>query len=448
MQYPNKIALFRYQVLSKVLIREFGGEQRSKAIKAVAQLDHLTDDRQWVKVSERSIYRWLNLYKILGWSGLLPKERFKTETSEVLSEDFIGFVKQQKTDDPMTSVPELIRRAYLLGLIEPHKEVNRVTVWRCLNRMGIDTRRQKAIKKQLDSHRFAYPHRMNMVLCDGKHFRAGINRLKRVALIFLDDATRKALHVVVGTSEDTDLFLKGLFETIMQHGLMIALFVDNGPGFISSDAIDVLQKLGVLFIHGTAGYPEGHGKIERFNRTLKEQALRYIDANPEVDSDCDALTLRLRHYVTAQYNQAPHESLGQTSPLCRFNQDPNPLRFYKNQDQLRQAFVLHEKRKVANDNVISYQGTLYEVMPGYAGQKIILHRNLLDGTVSMLDQGRLVKLSPVDLHANARLKRVNPPKTDQDTHKKLPQSSAEMNFNRNFRPIVGPDGDFRRIDND
>jgi hypothetical protein len=39
---------------------------------------------------------------------------------------------------------------------------------------------------------------MQMVLCDGKHFRAGAARLRRVALFFLDDATRMGLHVVVG----------------------------------------------------------------------------------------------------------------------------------------------------------------------------------------------------------------------------------------------------------
>ena len=40
--------------------------------------------------------------------------------------------------------------------------------------------------------------RMLMVLADGKHFRAGTARLKRVALVFLDDASRYGLDVVVG----------------------------------------------------------------------------------------------------------------------------------------------------------------------------------------------------------------------------------------------------------
>ncbi len=442
MQYPNETALFRYQVLSKVLIREFRGEPRSKAVKAVSKIEHLTADNGLKTVGERSIYRWLSAYETLGFSGLMPRERIKTEDSEVLPKDLIDFIKEQKSEDPLVSVPELIRRSYLLGIIDKSKTISRVTVWRSLKRMGIDTRRHKAKKKDFDSHRFAYPHRMNMVLCDGKHFRAGIGRLKRVALIFLDDATRTVLHAVVGTSENTKLFLRGLFETIMHYGLMTALYVDNGPGFIAIDSIDVLQKLDILFIHGAPGYPEGHGKIERFNRTLIDQALRYLDFNPEVDPDCLALELRLRHYLMEQYNQNPHESLNGDTPFHRFNNDPNRLRFYKNQDQLRQAFVLYQKRRVSNDNVVSYDGTFYEVMRGYAGKRIVLHRNVLDGSVAVIHHDRLVKLSPVDLHANARKKRIKN-KKKEETHKKLPQSSAEIAFNRDFKPIVDSDGGYR-----
>lgn len=443
MQYPDETALFRYQVISKVLIREFRGEPRSVAIRAVSEMEHLTVDHDLRRIGERSIYRWLGAYEIFGFTGLVSAERTRTEDSEVLPKELIDFIKLQKGDDPLVSVPELIRRAYLLGIIDPSIKINRTTVWRTLKRMGLDTRRHKSKKLARDSHRFAYPHRMNMVLCDGKHFRAGSGRLKRMAFIFLDDATRTALHVVVGTSENARLFLRGLFETIMHYGLMTALYVDNGPGFRADDAINVLQKLDILFIHGEKAYPEGRGKLERFNRTIKEQVLRYLYGNPEIDPECSALELRLRHYLMNQYNQTPHESLKKDTPWCRFNNDPNPLRFYKSREQLNRAFILHEKRKVSNDHVISFDGTLYEVMRGYAGKKIILHRNVLDGSIAVMHDNRLVKLSPVDLEKNAHLKRIKP-KTKKDESGKLPQSSAEMSYNRDYKPMIDSEGGCRR----
>ena len=53
--------------------------------------------------------------------------------------------------------------------------------------------------------------------------------------------------------------MRGLHETLLRYGLMLALFLDRGPGFISDDTTAVLAKLGVRLILGTAGYPEGHG---------------------------------------------------------------------------------------------------------------------------------------------------------------------------------------------
>lgn len=54
-----------------------------------------------------------------------------------------------------------------------------------------------------------------MVLSDGKHFRAGALRARRVAMFFLDDATRCGLHVVVGTEgESAELFLRDPFEVV------------------------------------------------------------------------------------------------------------------------------------------------------------------------------------------------------------------------------------------
>ena len=43
------------------------------------------------------------------------------------------------------------------------------------------------------------------------------------------------LHVVVGTSENAELFLRGLYETMLSYGMMDALFVDRGPGFVATD---------------------------------------------------------------------------------------------------------------------------------------------------------------------------------------------------------------------
>ncbi|HIJ83105.1 MAG TPA: DDE-type integrase/transposase/recombinase [Magnetococcales bacterium] len=441
--HPSDIeSLFRYQVISIILAQEQMGQLRPQAVKSVADMVHATLDNVMKKVSPRTLYRWLAAFEAHGFAGLQSAQRSHTPDSVVIPENVSNFIKQEKIADPQASVPELIRRAKESGLTGPEQSIHRATVWRSLKRMAVDTSRSKA-RKDRDCRRFSFPHRMDMVMCDGKHFRAGVARLRRVALFFIDDASRVVLDVKVGTTENTQLFLNGLYLTLVHHGLMTTLFVDNGSGFIAHDAIDVLRNLNILFIHGTAGYPQGRGKIERFNRTASDQMLRLLDGNPDIDPDCASLELRLRHYLHGQYNHTPHESLDGMTPWSRFVGDPKPMRPYRHAEALHPAFILKKQRSVSNDHVISFNGIHYEAPRGLAGTKIILHHNALDDSVEIFHQNRMVRLTPLDAHTNARDKRAkNVSPCDQIAPQNITKTSTQMAFDRDHRPIVGADGGF------
>ena len=62
--------------------------------------------------------------------------------------------------------------------------------------------------------------------------------------------------------------------------------MDGGPGLAAADSAEVGANRGALLIHGEANYPEGHGKVERFNQTAKAQSLRALDGRPDVDPAC------------------------------------------------------------------------------------------------------------------------------------------------------------------
>ena len=440
---PDQETLFRYQVVSLVLSRETMGEARAEAVRCAASLSHLGWDGRERRVSRRSIYRWLKAYRDKGLAGLMPKRRIKTVSSVVLDEALLDYLAGQKREDPAASIPELIKRAELEGLIPNPKTVHRDTVWRALKRMGVDTRRGHTPKKH-QGRRFAYAHRMDMVLCDGKHFRVGADRQKRVALFFLDDATRMVLASIVGTSENGPLFLRGLAICLINYGLMRAIYFDRGPGFRSDDSLAVLAQLGVHVIFGQAGYPQGHGKIERFNRRIWDALLRRFAGNPEIDAEEAHLTLRLNHYTREIYNHEPHESLDGQSPWERFEADPLPLRHFEDEQGLREKFVIEKPRLVSNDHVVSLEGVSYEVPLSCKKQRVLLYRNVLDGTVRLNHDGRMITLAPVDLLANARRgpgssrhQDENPPQTPH-----LP-TSAEMAFDRDFPPLVDKDGNYR-----
>jgi putative transposase len=434
-------AVFRYSVVSKVEAAVVGGEPLSDSVRAVADMRHLTRFGVEETVSTRTVYRWARAHREGGLPGLFPAKRVSAAPSRVLSELMLEFLRTERAKDERASVPEIIRRAVVLGVIPSEDEVSRTTVWRALKNMGLPTRRRPT-KHEGDCRRFAYPHRMMMILADGKHFRAGAGRLRRVAIYFLDDATRYALHVEVGTSEDTTLFLRGLHAVLAKYGFMLIVFLDNGPGFISDDTVAVIGRLGgVHLINGTAGYPEGHGKIERFNQTSTAAVLRSLDGAADVDPSCSALTLRLQHAL-GLYNRRPHESLGGDSPEARWNRDERRLRMPDSREALDERFIVTETRVVSKDHVIRFDGQEYEVPRGWARGEILVRRNVLSGALTVLDQGHVVRIHPVDKHQNAIERRAHLRDDEPTSTDPTPKTAAMLEFERDYAPIVDAHGGF------
>lgn len=427
-------ASFRFAAISLVKAKVGSGVSQWAAIAETVTL--MKQGTLSFGISKASLYRWLSAYEKRGFAGLEEKPPIREHSA--LPERFLAYLETEKCSDPDASIPEIIRRAKALGVVTGSERIDRTTAYRHARRLNLPLPK----KKKTDSTKrpFAYPHRMQMVLCDGKHFRAGPRRQKRMAYFFLDDATRYILGVVVGTSENSCLFLRGLFEVIAQHGLMDAIYLDKGPGFIAKDAEKVAQKLGVPFIFGATRYPEGHGKIERFNQTLKAQCLRGLD-KPEINPALASLKIRLDHFASQVYATAKHEALGM-SPGERFFSDTKSLRFYEDSDRLRRCFLLTFTRKVREDNCISHNMVIYEVPLGYASTRVTIYHDFVQNEIFMLHDGRSIKLAPPDLAQNARDGVKRSPSSDSRSTRTPVTTAAEIQFNKDMRPIVDSDGGY------
>lgn len=79
---------------------------------------------------------------------------------------------------------------------------------------------------------------------------------------------------------------------------------------------------------------------------------------------------------------------------------------------------------------------------GHAGTDITVWRHLLTGALSVVHDGRLVALAPVDLAQNAVARRALPAAPAPDDDERAPQTAAQLAFARDFAPVVGPDGGF------
>jgi putative transposase len=433
--------------VSEVRARLLAGKRLARAIAEVVALPHVDELGRPRTLFPRTLRRWVRAHAKAGLEALEDRPRPRIADSRALSPELLAFLREQKKSDESASLPELIRRARVLGVVSAGQAVDRTSAWRACRRMELPLTRRRRLA-QADMRSFAYPNRMLMVLVDGKHFRAGVGRHRRVALAFIDDATRFGLDAWVGSSENSVLFLTGLREVVLRFGLMAALYLDRGPGFNSDDTHSACALLQVAFVHGRAGYPEGHGKIEKFNQTWKHQLLRSFDGHPEIDPDPTALRARLLHYMREVYNKTPHESLGGDTPEQRWNADPRPLSFPEDRDWLDGCFVVTFSRRVSKDNLVPFEGVDYELPQGHAGSEITVHRSLLRGTLWVLHEGRLGQIHPVDRVSNAYSRRVQRSAADTAPPAPIVHTAASLAYQRDFAPLVDTDGGYPKGDDE
>jgi len=430
----------RHAMVCAVLARVAAGMTLSVAIGEVTQLRFPSGNGREVRRQRRTLYRWVAAFRQEGFEGLRRKESTTPQVSRALSEEFLSFLKTTKEADGRVSIPEIIRIAVEKGIVKPG-EVSRVSAWRAAQRLNLVLLGVQGKESAPQKRRFAYAHRMQMVLCDGKHFRAGVSAAKRLVFTFIDDATRKVLIGVVGTDETQLLFLRGLHRLVLRYGKPICLYVDNGAGFIGNDTKVVCARLGIHLIHGTAGYPEGHGKIERFNRTQWQGLLRSFAGNPEIDADFTSLENRIEHYYERFYNLIPHESLAPDSPADRWTADKLPLMPVDDRASFEKHFVISKRRRVSEDNIVKIDGDNYEIPSGYAGTIVLVEEDYLHGFHHVLHEGRRVRLHEVRLAENAHTQRKG---TKPNTKPPLKPviTAANVAYRRDFEPVVNATGDF------
>jgi putative transposase len=131
-----------------------------------------------------------------------------------------------------------------------------------------------------------------------------------------DDYSRKILAHDVRPDETafslSDILEMGL-ENARKEGQITGndpmphLYSDNGSGFTSKLLAEYLSQHGIKHIFGTPYHPQGRGKIERFNRRIKEGLCLIVYSSP------DELK-RVVDETIATYNRTPHESLDNVSP--------------------------------------------------------------------------------------------------------------------------------------
>jgi putative transposase len=112
--------------------------------------------------------------------------------------------------------------------------------------------------------------------------------------------------------------------------------------------------------------PEGHGKIEAFNRVVRGQFLCELKASHI--TTLDELNEAFRAWSDVFYNAKTHSETGEP-PLQRWKAGADRVQ-YVEEEVLRQAFLWKEDRTPDKAGVFSLLGVQYQVGPGHARRKL------------------------------------------------------------------------------
>ena len=147
------------------------------------------------------------------------------------------------------------------------------------------------------------------------------NGVRCYPLTILDDHSRFNIRIEPKTSATgvKDSFIRAFQE----FGLPNSVLSDNGAQFAGahrglSQFERFLMDLDILPIHGRPIHPQTQGKIERFHRTLKKEALRVTPANME------EARIQLENWRWVYNEIRPHHSLGLRTPSSVYQPSTRP----------------------------------------------------------------------------------------------------------------------------
>ena len=309
-------------------------------------------------ISERTIRRWMNSYTSEGFDGLKPKAP-ETAGSSKIPEQLIQEAIRLRREVPRRSVVEIIRILEWEGLAE-EGFLRKSTLQDQLAARGYSSRQMRTYAKDVTSaRRFQKPWRNYLWQSDIK-YGVYINNKPTYMVCFLDDCTRNVMHSEFYDTLDQSIVQDCFRKALLKHGAPDCVYFDNGRQFRTHWMKRACGKLGIRLLYARPYNPEGKGKQERYNQTVDGFLREVSISKPKTLAELNRL---YEVWMQECYLNVPHSALEGKTPLEAYQSDPHELRFLS-ADNIANAFLSCEQRKVDKGGCISFCGQKYEVEHG------------------------------------------------------------------------------------
>jgi putative transposase len=309
-------ALFCYRLIADALEAPKG--VRGAILRAVAADEHTGPGGRRVRVSQRTLERWVARYEDQKLAGLMRSpRRDKGKTRSVPAAALTRVIGLRK-EEPSRSTPTLIDIVERAGVVAKGA-LKRSTLDRHLDKQAA-SRRMMHVLGTKRHVRLSFEHPLDFVVGDfhaGPWVRTDSGDIRRSELeAFIDHASRYVPDSRYGMTEDLMAVRRALRALCTSSGLPRRIYVDNGPGYQAGRFHFGCSELGIDLVHSKPYVSEGRGVIERFNRTVKEAFEVEVRLRKEPPT-LDELNAFWRAWLDERYHRREHSETGEP-PLDRW----------------------------------------------------------------------------------------------------------------------------------
>lgn len=374
------VALFRYSLIRPLADPALGGAARGALVRELAAQQHRGPAGDMVTVSRSTVDRWIRAWRAGGFDALIPPPRHVDPRIEAAMLELAVALKRERPARTAAQVGRIIAA-------EKGWAPSPRTLQRHFARHGLGGRGRHPDAPAQVFGRFEADMPGELWICDGLH--AGtvrgpvIDGRDTVLFAILDDHSRYVVGGRWGFGENTLGLQATLHDAVRAHGCPAGFYCDNGAAFSSGQLAWSLAVLDITIIHSRTGRPQGRGKIERWNRTCREQFLVETGtaggAGGSPVSSLAELNRLFDAWLHRHYHRAVHSETGQ-APAARYHRAGTPPPRRPDPEQVRRAFLWRERRVVSSFATVSLAGNRYQVDAALAGRKVDLLFNPFDLT--------------------------------------------------------------------
>jgi len=404
--HAEAVAVFRSEVVGSLCRRELGHGDLRAELEVLSQQRFRAPGAEVTKrISLPTLERWYYAYRRGGLEALRPRPRKDRGRGRTLTPEQRALLLDIRRENPSASVPLILRTLVLDGRFDSGA-ISEATVRRLYVEQGLD---RVAARDGAGSHtRLRWQAERPGALwhgdvCHGPALKIADKSMPLRIHGMLDDASRYVVALEAMHSE-RELDMIGLLaRAARRHGLPDALYLDNGSTYSGHALRLACERLGVTLIHAKPYSPQGRGKMERFWRTLREAVLDHLGSV----SSLHDVNVRLWAFLDQHYHRAPHAGLIGKAPASVWQDADRPVDDL-DEERLRAALTVTERRRVRRDTTVSIDGTDWQLDQGYlAGRIVTVHRCLVtpDAAPWVEHEGKRLELRSIDPVKNARTKR-------------------------------------------